>query len=273
MKFSGGIFHRLLIRELHHDGPEDEMRFLLGHHSARFSKIEFCLITGLKFGVMPNMLTYGMVENGIHQRYFEGRDDINYLQLRATLRIDVFTEQYDAVKMCLLYMLNWILMGLDEREKVPGLKCNILEKIEDSAIREKLRGANATRPATRWSNPTRFQTRSSTRSFLTSFRWFFWHFSAQIDGQDSSDHDGPISGLPCRSFLSPPSSQTSMATKLQAHLRRPLSRLPDVPNSPKMTAGSCSGKKPAFQRVRTRLQPPKSTATSGGGHKAASLAC
>ena len=26
IKFSGGIFHRLLIHELHHDGPEDEMR-------------------------------------------------------------------------------------------------------------------------------------------------------------------------------------------------------------------------------------------------------
>ena len=26
MKFSAGIVHRLLIRELHHDGPGDEMR-------------------------------------------------------------------------------------------------------------------------------------------------------------------------------------------------------------------------------------------------------
>ena len=62
-----------------------------------------------------------------------------------------------------------------------------------------------------------------------------------------------------------------MATKLQAHLRRPLSRLSDVPNSPQMTAVSCSGKMPAFQKVSTRLQPPKSTATLCGGHKPASL--
>ncbi|KAI9153046.1 hypothetical protein LWI28_004952 [Acer negundo] len=68
MKFSAGIVHRLLIRELHHDGPEDEMRFLLGRHSVRFSKVEFCLITGLKFGELPDTSTYDMVENGIHQR-------------------------------------------------------------------------------------------------------------------------------------------------------------------------------------------------------------
>ncbi|KAK0592409.1 hypothetical protein LWI29_018633 [Acer saccharum] len=47
--FSGGIVHRLLLRELHHDGPADEMRFLLEKHIVRFSKTEFCLITGLKF--------------------------------------------------------------------------------------------------------------------------------------------------------------------------------------------------------------------------------
>ncbi|KAK1576467.1 hypothetical protein Q3G72_014125 [Acer saccharum] len=119
MKFSASIVHRLLICELHHDGPEDEMRFLLGKHSVQFSKVEFCLITGLKFRELLDTSTYDVVENGIHQRYFEGRDDVEFGELRAVLRIGVFAEQYDAVKLCLLYMLNWILMALDEREKVP----------------------------------------------------------------------------------------------------------------------------------------------------------
>ncbi|KAI9153521.1 hypothetical protein LWI28_012586 [Acer negundo] len=52
------------------------MRFLLGRHSVQFSKVEFCLITGLKFRELPNTSTYDMVENGIHQRYFEGRDEV-----------------------------------------------------------------------------------------------------------------------------------------------------------------------------------------------------
>ncbi|KAI9153380.1 hypothetical protein LWI28_010521 [Acer negundo] len=130
MKFSAGIVHRLLIRKLHHDGPEDEMRFLLGRHSVRFSKVEFCLITGLKFGELPDTSTYDMVENGIHQRYFEGRDEVEYAELKAVLRIGVFSEQYDAVKLCLLYMLNWILMGLDEREKVPVWQFRLVEDLD-----------------------------------------------------------------------------------------------------------------------------------------------
>ncbi|KAK4858911.1 hypothetical protein QYF36_023740 [Acer negundo] len=101
MKFSAGIVHRLLIRELHHDGPEDEMRFLLGRHSVRFSK-----------------------------RYFEGRDEVEYAELKAVLRIGVFSEQYDTVKLCLLYMFNWILIGLVEREKVPVWQFRLVEDLD-----------------------------------------------------------------------------------------------------------------------------------------------
>ncbi|KAI9201464.1 hypothetical protein LWI28_023851 [Acer negundo] len=127
--FSAGIVHRLLLRELHHDGPEDEMRFLLGKHSVRFSKVEFCLITGLKFGVIPDTARYDMVENGIHERYFQGRD-IEFEELRAVLRIGIFVEQYDAVKLCLLFMLNWILMGVDERDKVPVWQWRLVEDLD-----------------------------------------------------------------------------------------------------------------------------------------------
>ena len=61
INFLGGIVHRLLLLELHHDGPEDEMRFLLGNRTVRFSKVEFCLITRLKFGVIPDIESYDMV--------------------------------------------------------------------------------------------------------------------------------------------------------------------------------------------------------------------
>ena len=86
------------------------MRFLLGKQEVRFSKVEFCLITGLKFGVIPDTASYVMVENGIHERYFQGRD-IEFEKLRAVVRSGGFVQQYDAVKLCLLFMFNWILMG------------------------------------------------------------------------------------------------------------------------------------------------------------------
>ncbi|KAK3204993.1 hypothetical protein Dsin_019039 [Dipteronia sinensis] len=129
IKFSAGIVHQLLVHELHLDGQEDEIRFILGRHSVRFSKVEFFLITGLKFRVITDTARYDMVENGIHEQYFGGRDEVDYEQLRSVLQIGIFEEQYDAVKLCFLYMLNWILMGLDKREKIPVWQMHLVEDL------------------------------------------------------------------------------------------------------------------------------------------------
>ncbi|KAK2637918.1 hypothetical protein Ddye_025713 [Dipteronia dyeriana] len=119
MKFSGGVIHRLLLWELDHDGPTDEMRFLLGNHVVRFSKVKFYLIIGLCFGVVPHMNLYVAVENGIYQWYFPRADEVSLEALRVVLTLEKFQEAYDAVKLCLMYMLNWILMGVDGRFKIP----------------------------------------------------------------------------------------------------------------------------------------------------------
>lgn len=129
MNFSAGIVHRMLLRELNHDGPEDEMRFLLGKHTVRFSKVEFCVITGLKFGIIPDPASYEMVQNGIHDRYFQGRVVENE-DLKAVLRSGVFEQQYDAVKLSLLFLLNWILMGVDERHKIPLWQFQLVEDLD-----------------------------------------------------------------------------------------------------------------------------------------------
>ncbi|KAK2646410.1 hypothetical protein Ddye_021605 [Dipteronia dyeriana] len=81
MKFSSGIIHRLLLRELHHNGPTDEMHFILGTQSVRFSKVEFYLITGLRFGVVPETTMYAAVENGIHERYFPRAEEVSLERL------------------------------------------------------------------------------------------------------------------------------------------------------------------------------------------------
>ena len=105
------------------------MRFLLGKHTVRFSKVEFCVITGLKFGIIPDPASYEMVQNGIHDRYFQGRVVENE-DLKAVLRSGVFEQQCDAVKLSLLFLLNWILMGVDERHKIPLWQFQLVEDLD-----------------------------------------------------------------------------------------------------------------------------------------------
>ncbi|KAK2655723.1 hypothetical protein Ddye_008775 [Dipteronia dyeriana] len=106
-------------QELDNDGPTDEMWFLLGNHVVRFSKVELCFITGLRFGAVPDKSLYVAVENFIHEQYIPGADEVSLEELRVVLTLGEFQEAYDAVKLCLIYMLNWILMGVDKRLKIP----------------------------------------------------------------------------------------------------------------------------------------------------------
>ncbi|KAK3205149.1 hypothetical protein Dsin_019195 [Dipteronia sinensis] len=102
MTFSGGIVHRLLLRKLHHYGPSDEMRFMLGPRITRFSGVEFCLITGLKFGAIPDTELYEDVPNGIHHRYFSGRDVVTFAELEARIEQGQWQKEFDAVKLCVM---------------------------------------------------------------------------------------------------------------------------------------------------------------------------
>ncbi|KAK2636187.1 hypothetical protein Ddye_030979 [Dipteronia dyeriana] len=130
MKFSGGIIQRLLLSELHHNCPTDEMQFMLGNQSVRFSKVEFCLITGLRFGVIPDMTKYAAVENGIHQWYFPGADEVSLKEIRGVVTVVEFGKAYDAIKLYLLYILNWILIGVDERFKIPVWQFQLVEDLD-----------------------------------------------------------------------------------------------------------------------------------------------
>ncbi|KAK2655168.1 hypothetical protein Ddye_008220 [Dipteronia dyeriana] len=111
-------------------GPEDGMQFMLGTHEVRFSKVEFCIITGLLFEVVPNMTRYHTMDNGIHQWYFAGMEEISFAELTVVLSCGEFQQAYDNVKLCLIYMLNWILMGLDERVKIPVWQLRLVEDLD-----------------------------------------------------------------------------------------------------------------------------------------------
>ncbi|KAK2658533.1 hypothetical protein Ddye_005066 [Dipteronia dyeriana] len=130
MQFSGTVVHRLLLREIHHDGSPYEMQFLLGNVCVRFSKIEFCLITGLKFGIIPDTSEYLEVENGIHQRCFGGQNEIKIEELKERVQQGQWTEQFDVVKLCLLLLLHVFLIGGDERGSVPIWQVRLVDNLD-----------------------------------------------------------------------------------------------------------------------------------------------
>ena len=84
--FSSRLVHSLLIREIVVDGVGDfELYFGVGGRRLRFSKREFCLLTGMKFGGRAHFPAYNniIVEGGVLQRYWpNGKIDVVSLQAR-----------------------------------------------------------------------------------------------------------------------------------------------------------------------------------------------
>ncbi|KAK3219216.1 hypothetical protein Dsin_013186 [Dipteronia sinensis] len=81
--------------------------------------VEFCLITGLKFEAISDTDVFDEVENGIHQSYFGGRDVVTFSELDDQIQQGQWEQPFDAVKLCLLLMVNCVIHGLDERHYVP----------------------------------------------------------------------------------------------------------------------------------------------------------
>ncbi|KAK2649731.1 hypothetical protein Ddye_017220 [Dipteronia dyeriana] len=76
------------------------------------------------------MTKYAAVENGIHHRYFPEADEVSLEEIRGVVTVAEFGEAYDSVKLCLIYMLNWILMGVDERFKIPVWQFRLVEDLD-----------------------------------------------------------------------------------------------------------------------------------------------
>ncbi|KAL5787553.1 hypothetical protein ACOSP7_004502 [Xanthoceras sorbifolium] len=124
MIFSGVLADELLLREIWHDGPRDEMRFRLGQHTVRFSRVKFCLITGLKFGHIPDMSAYVDVLQGIHSKCFGRRTDVKVKDVKNRLEQGDYVIPQDALKLSLILMLHNFLYGSDEGSSTRrGLGC------------------------------------------------------------------------------------------------------------------------------------------------------
>ena len=97
--FSGVILHNLLLRQVAHeeDSREDQLWFQIGKHLIRLSIVEWCLVTGLSFGVYTNEKNDEM-EQRLRNSYFGG----------VHRKINV--KQFDAVFVNINMLIILILM-------------------------------------------------------------------------------------------------------------------------------------------------------------------
>ncbi|KAL5811965.1 hypothetical protein ACOSQ3_026915 [Xanthoceras sorbifolium] len=130
MTFSDVLVHELLLREIGHDSPRDEMKFRLGRLKVLLSTVEFCLITGLKFGELLDTSQYGEVVDGIHHKYFNLRDDMPIDNMKDALELGRFGSPNDALKLSLILILHRFLYNSDNHDMLLVWMLQLVDDLE-----------------------------------------------------------------------------------------------------------------------------------------------
>ena len=134
LTFSAGVLHNLLLRQIHVPGvtKENELHFTVGGKLLKFTQREFCLVTGLQFGVMSDIFLkpYAPTEDGIHAKYFDKDENINLGRVWEKFLTGEFDKRKDGLKMALLLIANMILFGRDPRKKVTLWLFELVEDLD-----------------------------------------------------------------------------------------------------------------------------------------------
>ncbi|CAL8990914.1 unnamed protein product [Prunus brigantina] len=127
IQFSGQIVHGVVLRRVTGQGVKDldGLSFLIGCDVAQFTRQDFCLITGLRFGEVPEVSSGESDEIRLQKRYFidEGIT-CNALEeafMRCTVEDDIY-------KLALVYFAELVILG---RDKHLNININYLTLVED----------------------------------------------------------------------------------------------------------------------------------------------
>ncbi|KAI5354936.1 hypothetical protein L3X38_007831 [Prunus dulcis] len=127
IQFSWQIVHGVVLHRVAGQGVKDldGLSFLLGCDVAQFTRQDFCLITGLRFGEVPEVSSGDSDEIRLQKRYFIDEGITCNALEEAFLRC---TEEDDIYKLALVYFAELVVLG---RDKHLNINLNYLTLVED----------------------------------------------------------------------------------------------------------------------------------------------
>ncbi|KAI5343988.1 hypothetical protein L3X38_011865 [Prunus dulcis] len=127
IQFSEQIVHGVVLRRVAGQGVKDldGLSFLIGCDVAQFTRQDFCLITVLRFGKVPEVSSGESDEIGLQKRYFIDEGITCNALEEAFLRC---IEEDDIYKLALVYFAKLVVLG---RDKHLNINLNYLTLVED----------------------------------------------------------------------------------------------------------------------------------------------
>ncbi|KAK1551857.1 hypothetical protein Q3G72_006016 [Acer saccharum] len=113
---------------------ENELFISFGGKKARFGRREFCLVTGLRFGELSEIINtpYVANANGIHKRYWPGQEgeDLKLSTVYQRFLKRKFKDPDDSLKMGLFLIVNNVLFGQPLDKKVTNWLFNLVDDLD-----------------------------------------------------------------------------------------------------------------------------------------------
>ena len=131
IKFSGQLVHHLLLRQVRSTN-KSEMWFAVGGKTFRFSIQEFCLVTGLECCNYPPAVSKekGDSSGSFRSSMLNGEVRLNNKTLEAMFKAASSDNDEDMVKLALLYFLETVLFGKDQKVHIGAQHVELLEDLE-----------------------------------------------------------------------------------------------------------------------------------------------
>ncbi|KAL5856251.1 hypothetical protein ACOSQ4_006053 [Xanthoceras sorbifolium] len=119
----------MLCRQIYrHDTRHNEMWFRMGKIDIRFGKLEFVLVTGLRFGPVPRHTVQGYTEVWVLDRCIGGIVS-TFGHIIDRLERGRFDETDDTIKVAYLLFCGHILLGIKWRKIVPRWLCFLVDDL------------------------------------------------------------------------------------------------------------------------------------------------
>ncbi|CAL2240348.1 unnamed protein product [Prunus armeniaca] len=127
IQFSGQIVHGVVLRRVAGQSVKDldVLSFLIGCDVAQFTRQDFCLISGLRFGEVPEVSSGESDEIRLQKRYFIDEGITCNALEEAFVKC---TEEDDVYKLALVYFAELVVLG---RDKHLNINLNYLTLVED----------------------------------------------------------------------------------------------------------------------------------------------
>ncbi|KAL6293672.1 hypothetical protein ACE6H2_001814 [Prunus campanulata] len=130
--FSGQIVHGLALRRVGGLGVKDMMglSYAIGSNVSQFSVKDFCLISGLKCGSEPDIMSAGEDHERFMKAHFTDRSHITGQDLEIAFRKSERGSE-DSFKLGLLYFVESVIMGRPQNVKINEDYLHLVHKMDE----------------------------------------------------------------------------------------------------------------------------------------------